>query len=135
MTVQNLINNLRRGTLVTEFMVTGIINELERIQSLELRLATTANELARLSTAYSYARNYIKSSSELKLTSEETESVETALAEYERLKEAVWWMLETIDTKHTMVSYASDKAAARGLNGAESLGNIRENARKAVEEK
>ena len=39
-----------------------------------------------------------------------------------------------MDTKHAVVSYTSDNAVARGLNGAESLGNIRENARKAVEE-
>ena len=127
MTVQNLINNLRRGTLVTEFMVTGIINELERIQSLELRLATTANELARLSTAYSYARNYIKSSSELKLTSEETESVETALAEYERLKDAVAWMLECNDCP------LKNKTEAQKW-GFDALWESRRAARKAVEE-
>ena len=57
-----------------------------------------------------------------------------ALAECERLKEAVWWMFEAMDTTQVVVSYTSDKAITRGLNGAESLGNIRENARKAVEE-
>lgn len=70
----------------------------------------------------------------VQFTSEECSYIESALVEYERLKDAVQWMFEAIDTAHAVVSYTSDKAITRGLNGAESLRNIRENARKAVEE-
>ena len=56
------------------------------------------------------------------------------LKAHERLKDAVQWMLETVDTKHTAVSYESDKTITRGFNGAESLRNVRGAARKAVEE-
>ena len=70
----------------------------------------------------------------VQFTSEECSYIESALVEYERLKDAVRWMLETMDTKHQVVDYTSDKAAVRGLDGAGSLGDIRENARKAVEE-
>ena len=62
------------------------------------------------------------------------DEVESFKTNYNTLKDAVQWMFEAMDTTHAIVSYTSDKAAARGLNGSESLGNIRENARKAVEE-
>ena len=62
------------------------------------------------------------------------DEVESFKTNYNTLKDAVQWMFEAMDTTHAIVSYTSDKSAARGLNGAESLGNIRENARKAVEE-
>ena len=70
----------------------------------------------------------------VQLTVDECGYVCEALEEYELLKDAVRWMLETMDTKHQVVNYTSDKSAVRGLNGAGSLGDIRENASKVVEE-
>ena len=111
MTTQDLINTLRQGAPMTARQVKAIVSQLERIPAMERTLQRKDHDFAELSVAYSSAR-----------------------AECERLKEAVRWMLETMDTKHVVVSYASYSSAIRGLDGAGSLSSVRDSARKAVEE-
>lgn len=133
MTTQDLINTLRQGAPVTARQVKAIVSQLERIPAMERTLAAKDRDFTQLSIAYTAAIQ-VGSAKGVQFTVEECGYVDNALAECDGLKDAVQWMFETMDTKHQIVSYTSDKAAARGMNGAESLGNIRVDARKVVEE-
>ena len=133
MTIENLINIVRIGRQLTPAQARAVVNQLERIPAMVRTLASKDKDFTELSIAYTAAIEAGKSKG-VQFTSDECGYVENALDECERLKDAVQWMFETMDTKHQIVSYTSDKAAARGMNGAESLGNIRVDARKVVEE-
>ena len=133
MTTQDLINTLRQGAPVTARQVKAIVSQLERIPAMERVIAAKDRDFTQLSIAYTAAIETGKAHG-VQFTSDECGYVCDALEECERLKNAVTWMLETMDTKHQVVSYTSGKSASRGMNGAGSLGDIREHARKAVEE-
>ena len=133
MTVENLINIVRLGRKLTPAQSRAVSAQLELIPAMERTLAAKDKDFTQLSIAYSSATKAGKANG-VQLTSDECGYVCDALEECERLKNAVMWMLETMDTKHQVVSYASGKSASRGMNGAGSLGDIREHARKAVEE-
>ena len=112
----------------------GLKRGKEEVTDLAKRtLAAKDKDFTQLSIAYSSAIEAGKSKC-VQFTAEECQFVCEALEQCERLKDAVRWMLETVDTKHTAVSYESDKTITRGFNGAESLRNARVAARKAVEE-
>ena len=133
MTIENLINIVRLGRQLTPAQSSAVVAQLERIPAMERTLAAKDKDFTQLSIAYTAAVEAGKAKG-VQFTQEECQFVCEALEQCDRLKGAVRWMLETVDTKHAVVSYVSDKAIARGLNGAESLRNAREAARKAVEE-
>ena len=133
MTTQDMINTLRQGAPVTARQIKAIVSQLERIPAMERTLAARDNDFTQLSIAYT-AAVAARQAKGVQFTAEECGYVDSALAECDRLKEAVRWMLETVDTKHAVVSYASYKSAILGLDGAGSLSSVRSAARRAVEE-
>ena len=95
MTTQDLINTLRQGAPVTARQARAIVSQLERIPAMERTIAAKDHDFAQLSVAYSAAiAARVKSSGEIILTNEESEAVEYALAESDRLKDAVRWERE-----------------------------------------
>ena len=96
MTTQDLINTLRQGAPVTARQVKAIVSQLERIPAMERTLAAKDRDFTQLSIAYSAAIEDGKAKG-VQFTPEECGYVDTALAECERLKEAVRWFLECVD--------------------------------------
>ena len=133
MTIENLINIVRIGRQLTPAQSRAVVAQLERIPAMERTLAEKDKDFTQLSIAYT-AAVAARQAKGVQFTAEECGYVDSALAECDRLKEAVRWMLETMDTKHAVVSYASYKSAIRGLDGAGSLSSVRSAARMAVEE-
>ena len=131
MSVENLINIVRLGRQLTPAQSRAVITQLERIPAMERTLAEKDSDFTRLSVAYSAAIEAGKAKC-VQFSQEECQFVCEALEQCERLKEAVRWMLETMDTKHVVVSYASYKSAMLGLDGAGSLSSVREYATNAV---
>ena len=95
MSIENLINLVRLGRQLTPAQSRAVYAQLERIPAMERTIAAKDRDFTHLSIAYSAAiAARVKSSGEIILTNEESEAVEYALAESDRLKEAVRWERE-----------------------------------------
>ena len=118
MTTQDLIDTLRQGAPVTARQVKAIVSQLERIPAMERTLAAKDRDFTQLSIAYSAAIEAGKANG-VKFTAEECGYVDNALAEYERLKDAVRWERECRDTfawlNNTLANVRADLEAHRSL--------------------
>lgn len=93
MTTQDLINTLRQGAPLTARQVKAIVSQLERIPAMERTLAAKDKDFTQLSIAYTAAVEAGKAKG-VWFTAEECGYIDDALAECERLKDAVRWFLE-----------------------------------------
>ena len=96
MSIENLINIVRIGRQLTPAQSRAITAQLERIPAMERTLERKDKDFTQLSIAYSAAIEDGKAKG-VQFTPEECGYVDTALAECERLKEAVRWFLECVD--------------------------------------
>ena len=118
MTTQDLINTLRQGAPVTARQVKAIVSQLERIPAMERTLERKDRDFTHLSVAYSAAIEAGKARG-VQFTAEECGYVNDALAECERLKEAVRWERECRETfawlNNTLANIRADLEIHRSL--------------------
>ena len=93
MTVENLINIVRLGKQLTPAQSRAVSAQLERIPAMERTLERKDHDFTQLAIAYSAAIEAGKSKG-VQFTADECGYVENALAECERLKDAVRWERE-----------------------------------------
>ena len=118
MTIENLINIVRIGRQLTPAQSRAVITQIERIPAMERTLAAKDSDFTRLSVAYSAAIEAGKAKG-VQFTAEECGYVDSALAECERLKEAVRWERECRDTfawlNNTLANVRADLEIHRSL--------------------
>ena len=93
MTLEHLINVVRLGRQLTPAQSRAVAAQLERIPAMERTLAAKDKDFTQLSIAYSSAIEAGKAKG-VQFTAEDRGYVDNALAECERLKEAVRWERE-----------------------------------------
>ena len=118
MTVENLINIIRLGRQLTPAQSRAITAQLERIPAMERTLAAKDRDFTQLSIAYSAAIEARKARG-VQFTAEECGYVDNALAECERLKDAVKWERECRNTfawlNNTLANIRADAEMLRSL--------------------
>ena len=118
MSIENLINIVRLGRQLTPAQSRAVITQLERIPAMERTLAAKDRDFTQLSIAYSAAIEAGKANG-VKFTAEECGYVDNALAEYERLKDAVRWERECRETfawlNNTLANIRADLEIHRSL--------------------